>query len=368
MLSLSAAIRRAPRWRRAFTVLALESSADDTCAAVVDSCRNILSNVVIKQHDLHETFGGIHPTVAIEAHQRNMPRAIRTALSDARLSVNDVDGIAYTRGPGIGGCLSVGSNAAKNIAAALNKPLVGVHHMQAHALTPLLTSPPRDSPEFPYLTILVSGGHTLLLLATSLTKFRILATTADESIGRTFDKVGRILEMQWGTHGPAASLEHFASLALPEEIANAPAFPRPFWRKPAFSYASLHSTVERHVHSLGGVNNLDVSARRGLAHAFQKSAVDQLEDKLSQALLWCANHSADVRGVVVSGGVASNQYLRSRLDEFCLEQSLRTFFPPVSLCTDNAAMIAWASMHRFLGQDHDSYEIELRPKWSIEDI
>ncbi|KAG5221304.1 glycoprotease [Salix suchowensis] len=254
-------------------------SSNTTCRSVsIHHRRSLLTGI-----ERHETFGGIHPTVAIGAHQRTMPRAIRTALSDARLSVNDVDGIAYTR-----------------------------DMKQAHALTPLLTSPLNDSPEFPYLTIIVSGGHTLLLLATSLTKFRILATTADESIGRAFDKVGRILEMQWGTHGPAASLEHFASLALPEEIANAPAFPRPFWKKPAFSYASLHSTVERHVHSLGGVNNLDVSARRGLAHAFQKSAVDQLEDKLSQALLWCANHSVDVRGVVVSGGVAIKQYTGSR--------------------------------------------------------
>ncbi|KAJ8522719.1 hypothetical protein ONZ45_g756 [Pleurotus djamor] len=240
---------------RRLVILALESSADDTCAAIVDSNRKILANVVTKQHALHEAFGGIHPSVAIEAHQRNMPRTIRTALCDAQLSVHDVDGIAFTRGPGIGGCLSVASNAAKNLAAALDKPLVGVHHMvralfsstfalivdrlaftkQAHALTPLLTSPPSDSPQFPYLTILISGGHTLLLLATSLTDFKIMATTADESIGRAFDKVGRMLHMEWGTHGPAASLEHFASEATAQEIDQSTPFPKPFWKKPAFS-------------------------------------------------------------------------------------------------------------------------------------
>ncbi|CDO76685.1 hypothetical protein BN946_scf184677.g5 [Trametes cinnabarina] len=181
---------RSPRHRssRAFTVLALESSADDSCAAVVTSNRNILSNVVVSQQAFVEQYGGIHPFIALHAHQRNMASSSPNVLSSAPELTPHVDGIAFTRGPGIPGCLSVCGNAARTLAAALNKPLVGVHHMQAHALTPLLTSPPSELPQFPFLTLLVSGGHTLLLLASSRTSFRILATTLDESIGNAYDK------------------------------------------------------------------------------------------------------------------------------------------------------------------------------------
>ncbi|KAL1945590.1 hypothetical protein VTO73DRAFT_1592 [Trametes versicolor] len=190
--SLAVAFR--PVHARAFTVLALESSADDTCAAVVTSDRKVLSNVVISQQAFLEEYGGIHPFIALHAHQRNMPGAVQRALREADMSVNDVDGIAFTLGPGIPGCLSVCGNAARSLAAALNKPLVGVHHMQAHALTP------SSRPQFPFLTILVSGGHTLLLLASSPKSFRILATSLDESIGSAYDKVARPLRrhLRWG--------------------------------------------------------------------------------------------------------------------------------------------------------------------------
>ncbi|RDB25348.1 putative tRNA N6-adenosine threonylcarbamoyltransferase, mitochondrial [Hypsizygus marmoreus] len=364
--------RRVLRTTRNFTVLAFESSADDTCAAVVTSSREILSNVVIKQHDLHEGYGGIHPMIAIEAHQRNLPIAVKRALKEANVSVaKDIDGIAFTRGPGIGGCLSVGSNAAKTLAAALDLPIVGVHHMQAHALTPLLTSWP-NPPKFPFLTLLVSGGHTLLLLATSLTSFRILATTPDESIGRSFDKVSRMLGLKWTAFGPGAALEQFAGQQWDADLPDIGNFPRPLRGKLGFSYASLHSFVERCIAAKQGIQNIDEGFKLALARGFQTAAVAHLEEKLLLAFEWCAQNKIHVQDVVVSGGVASNSYLRERLAE-CLKTVDTTVpislsFPPPSLCTDNAVMIAWASMHRFLARDHDEYTIGLRPKWSIEEL
>ncbi|KAF9467255.1 Gcp-like domain-containing protein [Collybia nuda] len=358
--------------RRHFTVLAVESSADDTCAAIVTSSRQILSNVVIKQHDLHEGFGGIHPMIAIEAHQRNMPIAVKRALGEAKLDVSkDIDGIAFTRGPGIGGCLSVGSNAAKTLAAALNLPIVGVHHMQAHALTPLLTSWP-NPPKFPFLTLLISGGHTLLLLATSLTSFRILATTPDESIGRTFDKVSRMLELKWSNLGPGAALEQFCAQTWESDLPKIPALPWPMRGKLGFSYASFHSYVERYISSRGGIQELDMATKLALARTFQTAAVAHLEEKLVLAYEWCVTQNIEVCDVVVSGGVASNQFLRGRLQECLIKLNpvnpISLCFPPPHLCTDNAVMIAWASMHRFLARDYDDYTVNLRSKWNIDEL
>ncbi|KAF5385992.1 hypothetical protein D9615_002414 [Tricholomella constricta] len=314
LLRCSASASRYPHpcFARLFTVLAVESSADDTCAAIVTSSREILSNVVIKQNHLHEGYGGIHPMIAIQAHQRNMPIAVKRALREANVDVRKgIDGIAFTRGPGIGGCLSVGSNAAKTLAAALDLPIVGVHHMQAHALTPLLTSWPTP-PKFPFLTLLVSGGHTLLLLAKSLNSFRILATTPDESIGRSFDKVSRMLGLNWTALGPGAALEQFCAQDFAGELPGIPPYPRPLRGQLGFSYSSLHSYVERYIAANEGLDNIDMSTRLALARGFQTAAVTQLEEKLLLAFRWCSENKIEVSDVVVSGGVASNTFLRER--------------------------------------------------------
>ncbi|KAJ3539265.1 hypothetical protein NMY22_g4815 [Coprinellus aureogranulatus] len=359
------------RSARPFTVLAIESSADDTCAAVVTSDRRILSNVVVKQLTLHERFRGIEPMTAIQAHQRNMPSAVTRALREANVDiVKDIDGIAFTRGPGMPGCLSVGMNASKTMAAVLNKPLVGVHHMQGHALTPLLTSMESENPQFPFLSLLVSGGHTLLLLAESNTKFKILIDTVDQAIGRVIDKVSALLEIPWTPLGPGDALEKYCQdvpesrrIHLGDSIMRG---------RKDFSFSGLHSQVERYLHSKGGLNNLDSDHKRALAYSFQHDAFAQLEDKVHLALKWCESQSIYVSHLVVSGGVASNQFLRQRLStcvtDFDANRRIGLVFPPPKYCTDNAVMIAWASMHRFLAGDYDSYGLDLRAKWSIEDL
>ncbi|RPD54185.1 glycoprotease [Lentinus tigrinus ALCF2SS1-7] len=365
-LSITCSLRHGTS--RRFTVLALESSADDSCAAVVTSDRKILSNVVINQQAFVEEYGGIHPFVALHAHQRNMPGAVQRALKEANLTINEVDGIAFTRGPGIPGCLSVCGNAARTLAAAVNKPLVGVHHMQAHALTPFLTSPTEALPTFPFLTLLVSGGHTLLLLATSRIAFRILATTLDESIGNAYDKVAKLLKIPYSGRAPGAALEQFCTSG--EDDAPEIHMPRPMRGRLAFSYTGLHSTVERYLDAQRG--ELDECARLGIARSFQKAAVGQLEDKLALGIQQCTQRGIKVQHLVVSGGVASNTFLRERL-RACLDaespdERIELVFPPPHLCTDNAAMIAWAAMDRFLAGDTDEYSLESRPKWSLEDL
>ncbi|KAF8160978.1 Gcp-like domain-containing protein [Crassisporium funariophilum] len=357
LISCSKLTARRSSLSRRFTVLALESSADDTCAAIVDSSRNILANVVLKQNIIHEPYGGINPFIAMESYQRNMPYAVRSALDTAGFDIaRDIDGIAFTRGPGMPGCLSVGMNAAKTLAAALKKPIMGVHHMQGHALTPLLTSWP-NPPTFPFLTLLVSGGHTLLLLAKSLQSFQVLATTQDESIGRSFDKVSKLLDLKWTKLGPGDALEKFCAEDPQLDLPSIPPFPRPLVGQLEFSFASLHSHAKLFIERQGGSAGIDILTKKALARAFQAAAVAHLEEKLLLGLNWCRIRNIPVRDIVVSGGVASNNYLRERYVTYfidcifinnrlislrhCLLTSdsntqLRLVFPPPYLCTGSS--------------------------------
>ncbi|KAL1696210.1 glycoprotease family-domain-containing protein [Schizophyllum commune] len=362
---------------RGIKVLALESSADDTCAAVLDD-EKVLANVVIKQHAINAQYGGIYPYAAIEAHQKNMasrgslaPSAIRRALSESGVRLSELDGIAFTRGPGMGGCLGVCTNAGKAIAAALDKPIVGVHHMQAHALTALFTSPKGTPVKFPFLTLLISGGHTMIVLATSLNSFEILADTRDSAIGRAFDKVARSLEIESGDTHLGAALEAFCSEDSTESASSGPPlkFSRCMPGKLAFSYGGLHSQVDRYLENHGGVQNLDVDHRRVVARAFQEAAAEQLAEKLKLALDQCLRRGLQVGDVVASGGVASNTYIRRKLHALVKKyDGVAVNFPPPSLCTDNAVMIGWASLHRFRAKDYDDYSINPMSKWSIEDL
>ncbi|GAA6016578.1 hypothetical protein JCM11491_006002 [Sporobolomyces phaffii] len=374
-------------------VLGLESSADDSCASIVSSSREILSNVVLKQSQIHESFGGIHPLHAQEAHQRNLPLAIKLALERARVSLDDLDGIAFTRGPGMYGCLSVCTGAAKALAAATGKPLLGVHHMQAHALTPFLTaSDDCPAPAFPFLTLLLSGGHTLLVLCTAVDRFRILATTHDESIGQSFDKAARDLEIPWdlGAGSPGAALEAFA-FGRPGagegdkgETLRRHEFPVPFRHQLAFSYAGLRSALTRILGRESSESSSDEAGalfsterKRELARGFMVAAFEQVEGKVALGLDHLAREGevGPIRGLVVSGGVASNLYLRKRLrkklDEVSSSRSGREtiplHFPPPALCTDNAAMVAWVGLERLRRGRVDPLDVMQQSKWAIDE-
>ncbi|VDC03612.1 unnamed protein product [Peniophora sp. CBMAI 1063] len=355
---------------RLFNVLAVESSADDTAAAIVTSDRRILANVVIKQNQIHEQYGGIYPLEAARAHQQNLPLAVQRALTEARLDMSSIDGVAFTRGPGMPGGLTVGAAGARTLAAALNKPVVGVHHMQAHALTALLTEPSSSRPAFPFLTLLVSGGHTLLVLATSPFRFEILASTLDIAVGNAFDKVARALRVPgWATLGPGAALEAFCEpMPQENEDTTVPRFRHGMTRQSdAMSFTGPHTQVDRVISRAGGLAALSGETQKDLAREFQREAVGQLVRKTRWGLDQCKERGHIVKHVVVSGGVASNQYLRARLRD-ALGEGVILAFPPPALCTDNAVMIAYASLYRFLVGDTDEYNVAIRKDWSLEDL
>ncbi|SJX60668.1 related to O-sialoglycoprotein endopeptidase [Sporisorium reilianum f. sp. reilianum] len=359
-------------------ILGIETSCDDSCASIVSSDRTILSSIVTKQD--HSSTGGIHPLSAALGHHANLPSTIAAAIEHARISANDLDAIAVTQGPGMASSLGVGLSAAKTLSAVLGKPLIYVHHMQAHALTPLLTE--AHPPTFPFLVLLVSGGHTMLVLARSVTHFRILATTTDDSIGDAFDKVARDLGIPW-TSAPGAALE---ALAAQSSAGGDTVFPIPCRGQPLFSYSGLKAAVQRHIESHGGSGMADAQ-KASVAAAFQRAACAQLEDKLSMVLRPSsvkedARNRAypridldgaagdEIKTLVCSGGVASNAFLRSRLREHLDGLGRRDVdlqFPPLSLCTDNAAMIAWVG-HLIYDQRTKDYSRHARPKWSMEDV
>lgn len=278
--------------------------------------------------------------------------------------------------------LGVGLSAAKTLSAVLDKPLMYVHHMQAHALTPLLTE--KQPPKFPFLVLLVSGGHTMLVLAKGVSDFRILVTTTDDSIGDAFDKVARDLGIPW-TSAPGAALEALAEKSVQngEEIF----FPTPCKGQPIFSYSGLKAAVQRHIESKGG-NEMAETQKATIAAAFQRAASAQLQDKLSMVLrpshqindsrgrphpridLLEGVSGDNIKTLVCSGGVASNNYLRLRLRKHLDSlgrEDVELQFPPLSLCTDNAAMIAWVG-HLIYEQRTTDYSRHARPKWSMEEI
>ncbi|ORY72226.1 glycoprotease family-domain-containing protein [Leucosporidium creatinivorum] len=356
-------------------ILGLESSADDSCVSIVTSDRRILSNIVLKQTDLLEKW----------AHQRNIPRAIQQALKEAGVGLGDLDGIAFTRGPGMYGCLSQCAGAAKALAAATGLPLMGVHHMQAHALTPFLTE--KTPPTFPFLTLLLSGGHTLLLLARSETDFKILATTQDESIGASLDKASRALEIPLSLgHGSAgAALEAFAfgssitttTTTSPDSstLPSPPSFPLPFRHQLSFSYSGARSSLTRLL-TAEPPNEMTEERKKQVSGAFMKAAFEQVGEKVGLAVRGFEKEVKEVGGeerlggLVVSGGVASNLYLRrslrAKLDSLGYP-TMPLIFPPPHLCTDNAAMIAQVGHSRLRRGRIDPLTVGLKAKWSIEE-
>ncbi|CAL1707938.1 unnamed protein product [Somion occarium] len=303
-----------------------------------------------------------------------MPIAVKRALAEAQCSVHDIDGIAFTRGPGMPGCLTVAATTAKALAAALGKPLVGVHHMHAHALTPFLSQPEDDLPAYPFLTLLLTGGHTLLLLATSPNSYEILAESIDSTIGFAYDRASRALAMPPHPKGPGASLEAFCAQPADDSELQDLMQPLgvPLHNRMAFSYAGIVAQIILRIKELG--DSLNDQTKLALARAFQNAAARHLEEKLLMAIMSCRKRNLDIKHMVMSGGVASNMFLRNRLRS-CLEAAslasqspIKLICPPPALCTDNAAMIAWASMTRFLTQDYDDLTVSLRPTWTLTNL
>ena len=329
------------------TILGLESSCDETAAAIVRSDRTILSHALAGQEDHHRAFGGVVPEIAARAHADMMTPLVEVALADAGLTLNDIDAIAATAGPGLIGGVMVGLVTAKALAMAAGKPLIAVNHLEGHALSPRLID---ADLKFPYLLLLVSGGHCQLLRVNGVGDYDRLATTIDDAIGEAFDKSAKILGLGF-PGGPAVEQ------AARNGDAKAVPLPRPLKGadEPHFSFAGLKSAVLR-------AQDSGHYGRNDIAASFQQAAVDCLEDRLEYSL----SRIAPLPALVVAGGVAANEAVRTMLQSLASRHNMRFVAPPHWLCTDNGAMIAWAGAERFAAGLTDDLAVAARPRWPLD--
>ncbi|OUD09727.1 tRNA (adenosine(37)-N6)-threonylcarbamoyltransferase complex transferase subunit TsaD [Marivivens niveibacter] len=346
---------------KTITILGIESSCDDTAAAIVrvGSEATVLSSVVKGQNDLHADFGGVVPEIAARAHAERVDLCVEAALAETGLALTDLDGIAVTSGPGlIGGVLS-GVMCAKGIAAATGLPIVGVNHLAGHALTPRLT----DNVTFPYLMLLVSGGHCQFLIAEGPDRFRRIGGTIDDAPGEAFDKTARLLGLPQpgGPH-----VEKSAANGDPKRFK----LPRPLLDRPGcdMSFSGLKTALLRArdavVDEKGG---LTVQDRADLAAAFQASVTDILVEKTRRALLEYRELNPVNSVFAIAGGVAANGPIRAALMDLCAKLETEFTAPPMALCTDNAAMIAYAGAERLMNGDVDDMTFKARPRWPLDD-
>ena len=337
-------------------VLGIETSCDETAAAVVAGDRRILSNVVLSQLDDHRPYGGVVPEIAARAHLAHLGGLVRRALDEAGIDFEALDGVAATGGPGLIGGVMVGVMTAKAIAAVHNLPFLAVNHLEGHALTARLT----DDLPFPFLLLLVSGGHCQLLVVEGVGAYRRLGTTIDDAVGEAFDKAAKLLGLGY-PGGP--EIERAAANGRADRFA----LPRPLVGRPGcdFSFSGLKTALRRHVDALpeGPLRRSDVD---DLAAAFQAAVGDCLVDRTRNAIGAFAADGKVGGGLVVAGGVAANQALRGQLADLAAESGLAFVAPPGALCTDNAAMIAWAGLERLRLGLIDALDFAPRPRWPLD--
>ncbi len=332
-------------------ILGIESSCDETAAAIVDSGRHILAQRIASQDEEHRPYGGVVPEIAARAHAERLTPLIGATLNDAGMTLDDVDAIAATAGPGLIGGVMVGLVTAKALAMASDKPLIAINHLEGHALSPRLADP---TLAFPYALLLVSGGHCQLLRVDGVGRYRRFATTIDDALGEAFDKTAKILGLGY-PGGPQVE-----KLAL-EGNAEAVRLPRPLVGsgEPHFSFAGLKSAVLRAKEG-GQFTDADIAA------SFQKAARECVIDRSRIALEAMEDSGGGITALVAAGGVAANAVLRGALEELAEERGLRFVAPPSPLCTDNAAMIAWAGLERFETGQSDPLDISARPRWPLD--
>lgn len=328
-------------------ILGLESSCDETAAALVTSDRRVLAHRLLGQEAEHRPYGGVVPEIAARAHVEALIPLVEGALADAGVSLAEIDAIAATAGPGLIGGVMVGLVTGKALAHAVGKPLIAVNHLEGHALSPRLFDPDLA---FPYLLLLASGGHCQLLLVEGVASYRRLATTIDDAAGEAFDKTAKLLGLGF-PGGPA--VERAAELGNPKAVP----LPRPLKGsdEPHFSFAGLKSAVAR-------ARDAGTWSAEDIAASFQAAVVDCLIDRTTRALARADGATA----LVVAGGVAANRSVRGALQALAETHGLRFVAPPLWLCTDNAAMIGWAGAERFAAGLTDPLDVPARPRWPLD--
>jgi N6-L-threonylcarbamoyladenine synthase len=341
------------------TFLGIETSCDETAAAVIrendNGTADILSNIVSSQIEEHKKFGGVVPELAARAHLENIEYIIDTALNESKITIKEVDGVAATAGPGLIVCLTVGLNIAKSIAAFSNKPFVGVNHLEGHALSPGL----QEKIEFPYLLLLISGGHTQFLIVKDINRYEQLGTTIDDALGEAFDKTAKMLDLGY-PGGP--NVEKFAKLGdknsvkLPEPIINRAGC--------NLSFAGLKTAVLRESKKISGEDKL----KYNLAASFQNTINKILYKKTKVAVdMFREKTKKENFQLIVAGGVAANESIRNNLSNLSKEMNFKTIYPDLKFCGDNAAMIAWAGIQRFKKNLIDDIEVSAKSRWPLDE-
>lgn len=343
--------------KKDLTFLGIETSCDETAAAVVRQDRygniKILSNVVSSQVDEHLKFGGVVPENAARSHAEKIDIIIKKAMEDSKCEFIELDGVAATAGPGLLVCLMVGLSAGKSIAGILKKPFLAINHLEGHALTPRIF----NKVEFPYLLLLVSGGHTQFLIVDGIGKYKRIGTTIDDALGETFDKTAKMIGLEF-PGGP--KIEKLAE----NGNENAYVLPRPILNHPGcnLSFAGLKTAILQLSSKIKSKKD-----KQNLAASFQKTINEILNVKCKSAMNeFSSTHRKSKKVFVISGGVAANKSIRNNLDQLSKEIGFENFFPPIELCSDNAAMIAWAGIERFKNGIEDNLDVLAKPRWPLD--
>ena len=343
-------------------ILGIESSCDETAVSIVEVSKNdkgkILSNIVFSQIDEHSQYGGVVPEIASRSHVETLSPLIDQALEEACLNIREIDGVAATSGPGLIGGLIVGLTTAKGLALGLNIPLIGVNHLEGHALTPILTND--ISP--PYILLLVSGGHTQLIMVKSIGQYSQIGTTIDDAAGEAFDKAAKFLDIGY-PGGPA--LENLAKKGNNKKYN----FPRPLQNSNEcnFSFSGLKTSLIREAKKIEPINSETLA---DLAASYQEAIIDCIIIKSEKAIkkILKENKNIEIKYFVASGGVASNKAIRDSLTVLTNRHEMKFIAPPMKFCTDNAAMIAWVGGLRLLRGQKDKLNIPARARWSLEEM
>lgn len=332
-------------------VLGIETSCDETAVAIYDSSQGLIANRVYSQIALHAEYGGVVPELASRDHVRKLLPLLAETLKEANLHKQDIQGIAYTEGPGLVGALLVGASVGKSLGFALNIPTLGVHHLEAHLLAVMLED---EIPEFPFLGLLVSGGHTMLMSVNNMGNYELLGESVDDAVGEAFDKTAKLLGLPY-PGGP--ELAALAEKGNPDRFQ----FTRPMINRPGldFSFSGLKTQALHCVHN----NANDERTRADIAAAFEETIVETLILKSRRAI-----EQTGFSRLVVVGGVSRNKKLRARMAQAMKKNDVQVFYPRPEFCTDNAAMVAYAGCQRLMRGEKDSLAIKVRARWPMEDL
>jgi N6-L-threonylcarbamoyladenine synthase len=336
-------------------VLGIETSCDETGIAVYDSDLGMRAHAVYSQVEIHAEYGGVVPELASRDHVRKTLPLIRQVLDEAGLARGDVDGVAYTAGPGLIGALLVGAAIGRSLAWAWGVPAIGVHHMEGHLLAPMLEEP---SPEFPFIALLVSGGHTQLVEVAGIGRYRMLGESLDDAAGEAFDKTAKILDLPY-PGGPA--LAALAEKGDPERFH----FPRPMTDRPGldFSFSGLKTFTLNALREAMAATEDPEQTRADIARAFEEAVVDTLVIKCRRAV-----RETGCPRLVLAGGVSANRRLRGRMDAALAKEAATTYYPRPAFCTDNGAMIAYAGWHRLKAGQHEPLCFLPRARWDMQSL